>query len=116
MNDKQIIGIIAVMFSLIGFYLVGTGFFDWKPLERLFFIAILSFMIILPISVFADTEMDTDPFSAGSQFDAKPLDEAEQEIEDLTGLWKICIVFVASLVIARVIFQVIKKRRAKANS
>lgn len=85
-------------------------------MERLFFIAILSFMIILPISVFADTEMDTDPFSAGSQFDAKPLDEAEQEMEDLTGLWKICIVFVVSLVVARIIFQVIKKRRAKANS
>ena len=28
MNDKQIIGIAAIMFSLIGFYLVGTGFFD----------------------------------------------------------------------------------------
>jgi len=28
MNDKQVIGIAAVMFSLIGFFLVGTGFFD----------------------------------------------------------------------------------------
>ena len=28
MNDKQVIGIAAIMFSLIGFFLVGTGFFD----------------------------------------------------------------------------------------
>jgi len=28
MNDKQIIGIAAIMFSLIGFYMVGTGWFD----------------------------------------------------------------------------------------
>jgi len=28
MNDKQVIGFIAIMFSVIGFFLVGTGFFD----------------------------------------------------------------------------------------
>ena len=28
MNDKQVIGVIAVMFSIIGFFLVGIGFFD----------------------------------------------------------------------------------------
>jgi len=28
MNDKQVIGFIAIRFSVIGFFLVGTGFFD----------------------------------------------------------------------------------------
>jgi len=28
LNDKQIIGIIAVLFSLVGLYLGLTGFFD----------------------------------------------------------------------------------------
>ena len=72
--------------------------------------------MILPVNVFADTQMDTDPFTPGSQFDSKPLDEAEQEMEDLTGLWTICIALVSSFIVARVIFEIIKKRRKKSNN
>ena len=54
--------------------------------------------------------MDTDPFTAGSQFDSKPLDEAEQDRQDLTDLWTICIALVISFVVARVAFKIIKKR------
>ena len=36
-------------------------------------------MTIIPYITFAHADLDTDPFSAGTQFDSKPQDEAEQE-------------------------------------
>ena len=75
-----------------------------------YFIPIFFAILILPCFAFAETEMDTDPFTAGSQFDSKPLDEAEQDRQDLTDLWTICIALVISFVVARVAFKIIRKR------
>ena len=72
-------------------------------------------MIILPSTAFGDTQMDTDPFTVGSQFDSKPLDEAEQDQKFLTDLWTACIVIVVGAIIARIAFQIIKKRMKKSN-
>ena len=66
-------------------------------------------------NAFAETTMDKDPFEAGMQFDSKPLDEAQQEDEDLTSLWTTCIVIVAGLLIARIAFQIVKKRIKRSN-
>jgi len=64
---------------------------------------------------FAETVMDKDPFDVGLQFDSKPLDEAEQEKEDLSSLWVTCIVIVVGLLIARIAFQIVKKRIKRSN-
>ena len=73
-------------------------------------IAIFFVIIILPSTAFAQSEIDKDPFSAGNQFDQKPLDEHEQDVEFLNQLWTICIVLVLSMVVARVAIKIIKKR------
>ena len=49
-------------------------------------IPIILAILISPGFAFGETEMDTDPFTVGSQFDSKPLDEAEQDMEDLTAV------------------------------
>ena len=67
-------------------------------------------MTILPSAAFAQSEIDKDPFTPGNQFDQKPLDEHEQDLEFLNQLWTICIVLVISMVVARVAFKIIKKR------
>ena len=72
-------------------------------------------MIILPSTAFGDTQMDTDPFTLGSQFDSKPLDEAEQDQKFLTDLWTACIVIVVGAIIARIAFQIVKKRMKKSD-
>ena len=72
-------------------------------------------MIILPSTAFGDTQMDTDPFTVGSQFDSKPLDEAEQDQKFLTDLWTACIVIVVGAIIARIAFQIVKKRTKKSD-
>ena len=72
-------------------------------------------MIILPSTAFGDTQMDTDPFTVGSQFDSKPLDEAEQDQQFLTDLWTTCIVIVVGAIIARIAFQIVKKRMKKSD-
>ena len=59
--------------------------------------------------------MDKDPFESGLQFDSKPLDEAQQEDQDLESLWVTCIVIVAGLLIARIAFQIVKKRIKRSN-
>ena len=64
---------------------------------------------------FAQSEIDKDPFTPGNQFDQKPLDEHEQDQEDMKLLWTICIVLVVSMVIARIAIKIIKKRIAKSN-
>jgi hypothetical protein len=65
-------------------------------------IAIFFVITILPSTAFAQSEIDKDPFSPGNQFDQKPLDEHEQDQDDMRQLWTICIVLVA--------FKIIKKR------
>ena len=78
-------------------------------------ITALFFITILPTTAFAETHMATDPFATGSQFDSKPLDEHQQEEQDMTDLWTTCIVIVACLLIARIAFQIVKKRMKKSN-
>ena len=73
-------------------------------------IAIFFVIAILPSTAFAQSEIDKDPFSPGNQFDQKPLDEHELDMEFLNQLWTICIVLVISMVVARVAFKIIKKR------
>ena len=73
-------------------------------------IAIFFVIIILPSTAFAQSEIDKDPFSPGNQFDQKPLDEHEQDQDDMRQLWTICIVLVISMLVARVAFKIIKKR------
>jgi len=84
-------------------------------LKILQIITALFFITILPSAAFAETQMDTDPFATGSQFDSKPLDEHQQDEQDMTDLWTICIIIVACLLIARIAFQIVKKRMKKSN-
>jgi hypothetical protein len=72
-------------------------------------------MTIIPYISFAHADLDTDPFSPGTQFDSKPLDEAEQEEKEVSDVWTISIIIVASLLIVRIAFKIIKKRRAQSN-
>ena len=78
-------------------------------------IAIFFIIAILPSAAFAQSEIDKDPFTPGNQFDQKPLDEHEQDMEDVNQLWTICIVLVVSMIVARVAFKIIKKRMARSN-
>ena len=78
-------------------------------------ITALFFITILPTTAFAETQMDTDPFATGSQFDSKPLDEHQQDEQYMTDLWTTCIIIVACLLIARIAFQIVKKRMKKSN-
>jgi len=73
-------------------------------------------MTILPSAAFAQSEIDKDPFSPGNQFDQKPLDEHEQDMEDVNQLWTICIVPVVSMVAARVALKIISKKRASRSN
>ena len=84
-------------------------------MNKLQIITVLFFITILPSAAFAETQMDTDPFAPGSQFDSKPLDEAQQEDQDLESLWTTCIVIVVGLLIARIAFQIVKKRIKRSN-
>ena len=73
-------------------------------------IAIFFVIAILPSAAFAQSEIDKDPFTPGNQFDQKPLDEHEKDMEFLNQLWTICIVLIISMIIARIAFKIIKKR------
>ena len=73
-------------------------------------LAIFFVTAILPSAAFAQSEIDKDPFTPGNQFDQKPLDEHEQDMEFLNQLWTICIVLIISMIIARIAFKIIKKR------
>ncbi len=73
-------------------------------------------MTILPSAAFAQSEIDKDPFSPGNQFDQMPLDEHEQDMEDVNQLWTICIVLVVSMVVARVALKIISKKRASRSN
>ena len=84
-------------------------------MNKLQIIAVLFFITILPSAAFAETQMDTDPFAPGSQFDSKPLDEHEQDEQFLTDLWTMSIIIVVCAIIARIAFQIVKKRMKKSN-
>ena len=67
-------------------------------------------LTIIPSVAFAETVMDKDIFAPGAQFDSKPLDEAQQEDQDLTDIWTYSIIIVIVVIIARIVLQVVKKR------
>ena len=71
-------------------------------------------LTIIPSVAFAETVMDKDVFAPGAQFDSKPLDEAQQEDQDLTDIWTYSIIIVIIVIIARIILQVVKKRMSNA--
>ena len=79
-------------------------------------IAIFFVITILPSAAFAQSEIDKDPFTPGNQFDQKPLDEHEQDQEDMELLWTICIVAVIVMVVARVALKIIGKKRASRSN
>ena len=79
-------------------------------------IAIFFVITILPSAAFAQSEIDKDPFTPGNQFDQKPLDEHEQDQEDMGLLWTICIVAVIVMVVARVALKIIFKKRASRSN
>ena len=70
---------------------------------------------IAPGIAFAETVMDKDVFAPGAQFDSKPLDEAQQEEQDLTDIWTFSIIIVTGVIIARIAFQVVKKRMSRST-
>jgi len=79
-------------------------------------IAIFFVITILPSAAFAQSEIDKDPFTPGNQFDQKPRDEHEMDMEDLNMLWTICIVAVVGMVAARVALKIISKKRATRSN
>ena len=79
-------------------------------------IAIFFVITILPSAAFAQSEIDKDPFTPGNQFDQKPLDEHEQDQEDVKLLWTICVVAVIVMVVARVALKIISKKRASRSN
>ena len=80
-----------------------------------YIIIILFGLVFLPSILFVEAELDTDPFSAGTQFDSTPLDEAEQEKQELTDLWTIAVAIVAGLLIVRIAYKIIKKRMSRST-
>ena len=70
---------------------------------------------IVPSVAFAETVMDKDVFAPGAQFDSKPLDEAQQEDQDLADIWTYSIIIVSGVIIARIVLQVVKKRMSRST-
>ena len=70
---------------------------------------------IAPSLAFAETVMDKDVFAPGAQFDSKPLDEAQQEDQDLADIWTYAIIIVIGIIIARIVLQVVKKRMSRST-
>ena len=64
---------------------------------------------------FAETVMDKDVFAPGAQFDSKPLDEAQQEDQDLADIWTYSVIIVAGIIVARIALQVVKKRMSRST-
>ncbi len=73
-------------------------------LHSLFFFLIFS---VVSSPVFAELEFDSGPL------EQKPLDEREQEDQDVMDVWIYAIILVVIMLIARLGFRVIKKRRTK---
>ena len=70
---------------------------------------------LAPSVAFAETVMDKDVFAPGAQFDSKPLDEAQQEDQDLADIWTYAIIIVIGIIIARIVLQVVKKRMSRST-
>ena len=70
---------------------------------------------IAPSVAFAETVMDKDLFAPGAQFDSKPIDEAQQEDQDLADIWTYAIIIVIGIIIARIVLQVVKKRMSRST-
>ncbi|MDC0211442.1 hypothetical protein OAK30_03165 [Candidatus Nitrosopelagicus sp.] len=81
------------------------------------FLIILFVMVvtIVPSVAFAETVMDKDVFAPGAQFDSKPLDEAQQEDQDLADIWTYAIIIVIGIIIARIVLQIVKKRMSRST-
>ena len=71
-------------------------------LHSLFFFLISS-VVLSP--VFAELEFDSGPL------EQKPLDEREREDQDVIDVWIYAIIIVVIMLIARIGFRIIKKRR-----
>ena len=69
----------------------------------LFFL--ISSVVLSP--VFAELEFEAGPL------EQKPLDEREQEDQDVMDVWIYAIIIVVILLIGRLGFRIIKKRRTK---
>lgn len=80
-----------------------------------YIIIVLFGLVLLPNILFVEADLDKDPFSPGTQFDSQPLDEAEQEDKEISDIWTISIIIVATLLIVRIAFKIIKKRRARSD-
>ena len=73
-------------------------------LHSLFFFLISS-VVLSP--VFAELQFESGPL------EQQPLDEREQEEQDIMDVWIYAIIIVVIMLIARLGFRVIKKRRSK---
>ena len=73
-------------------------------LHSLFFFLISS-VVLSP--VFAELEFESGPL------EQKPLDEREQEDQDVMDVWIYAIIIVVIMLIGRLGFRIIKKRRTK---
>ena len=73
-------------------------------LHSLFFFLISS-VVLSP--VFAELQFESGPL------EQQPLDEREQEDQDVMDVWIYAIIIVVIMLIARLGFRVIKKRRSK---
>ena len=73
-------------------------------LHSLFFFLIFS---VVSSPVFAELEFESGPL------EEKPLDEREQEDQDTMDIWIYAIILVIIMVIVRIGFRIIKKRRSK---
>ena len=73
-------------------------------LHSLFFFLISS-VVLSP--VFAELEFESGPLAH------KPLDEREQEAQDVMDVWIYAIIIVVIMLIVRLGFRIIKKRRTK---
>jgi len=73
-------------------------------LHSLFFFLISS-VVLSP--VFAELQFESGPL------EQQPLDEREQEDQDIMDVWIYAIIIVVIMLIARLGFRVIKKRRSK---
>ena len=83
---------------------------------NLFLITLFVMVVtIVPGVAFAETVMDKDVFAPGAQFDSKPLDEAQQEDQDLADIWTYAIIIVIGIIIARIVLQVVKKRMSRST-
>ena len=55
------------------------------------------------------------PISAITDFDAPPIAEEEKEQEDTQQIWIYAIVIVGIIIAARIVFQIIKKRKQQSD-